>query len=111
MNEDLTNHDPAELDDRKGVVDLSEDFLALSSIEFLDLLRAYRKKAVHLSISVPWSGSETMGIRLKAFLETRTELQKREATIRGTKEQRQAAVSMSNMANALNSGVKWEVVN
>ncbi len=110
MHEDLTNHDPTELDERKEVVDLSEDFLALSSLEFLDLLRTFRKKSVHLSISVPWSGYETMGIRLKAFLETKTELQKREASIRGTKEQKQAAASMSNMANALNSGVKWEVV-
>ena len=92
---------------QKEVVDISTEFLSLPSYEFLDLLRKYRKSNVELRISVPWSGNETMGIRLKAFLETATDTQLRRASITGTNQDHQDALAKPHMANVLNSGVDW----
>lgn len=92
------------------VVDMSAEFQSMRTIEFLELLREYRNKHVHLRITVPWTGNENTGIRLKAFYDDAPEYQKREVTITGTEEERQQALTKPHMANVLNSGVTWIIV-
>lgn len=95
--------------------DISNEFLNLSTSEFLDFLRQHRKEP-SLSITISWDDtddrlSEFTLIRLKAFLEDPDALgkQKRYATVKATEEQKNGPIlSKSNCRNAFASRVKWE---
>jgi len=82
----------------------------MPAMEFLDFLRTQRREPA-LSITIDWDDS--MGVwtlrRLKAFLEDIVPQQKRHATVRATKEQKEGPIlSQRDCRNAFASGVKWE---
>lgn len=106
MNTLENQHAPEEI---KKTIDLSAAFQSMHPMEFLDHLRQYRKEHATLVVSVPWNNNENLGIRLKAFVESATETQKREASILGTAEERESALNLPHMANVLNSGVTWQI--
>lgn len=82
--------------------DISQDFLNMGVFDFLDYLRTLKKEP-ELSIIIDWKGKDTAR-RLKAFLESKPQGQKRSATIRATQEQHDQEL------NVFASGVKWEKV-
>lgn len=95
--------------------DISNEFLNMSSMEFLDFLRTQRKEH-SLSITIDWSDelSEITMIRLKAFLEDPDRFkwnQKRSVTVRASQDQKNGPIlSRSNCRNAFASGVRWEKI-
>ena len=80
--------------------DISHEFLTMDAFDFFDFLRSVRNES-HLSITIDWVDVATAR-RLKAFIESSNDRQKRSATIRATDEQH------SEEPNAFESGVKWE---
>lgn len=83
--------------------DISQEFLSMDGIAFLDFLRTLRDEPA-LSITIDWKDVPTAR-RLKAFLEdmrAKSRGQKRTATIRATE-----AEYMQEL-NVFASGVKWE---
>jgi len=98
--------------------DITEEFLAMDNIQFIDFLRQLKKEPI-LSIVIDWKDNnpyltETTLSRLKAFLEetkAKERGQKRQAIIRATEEQKNGPIlSQSSCQNAFASGVKWERV-
>ena len=83
-------------------LDVSSEFLSMSSSEFYEFLRANRKKP-SFSITIDWVDADT-AIKLKAFLEDGAGKQERSVTIRATQEQ------YDQEPNVFMSGVKWERV-
>lgn len=81
---------------------ISHEFLTMDAFDFFDFLRSVRNEP-HLSITIDWVDVATAR-RLKAFIESSNDRQKRSATIRATDEQH------GEEPNAFESGVKWEKV-
>lgn len=90
-------------------VDLSQEFITLEVMEFLEKEHQLRKVPV-LSINVDLSDIEdknefiSRARRLKAFLESNNKGQERNVTVRAKREQKQWEV------NAFMSGVKFEPI-
>ena len=84
--------------------DISQEFLNMETIDFLDFLRTQRSEP-ELSIIIDWQDVATARL-LKAFLDDprKPSKQKRAATIRATKEQH------DQEQNVFASGVKWEKI-
>lgn len=95
--------------------DITQEFLNLSTMAFLDFLRTQKKEPA-LSITIDWDDQlgETILIRLKAFLEDSDVFewgQKRSAVVRATEEQKNGLVlGKSNCRNAFASRVQWEKI-
>ena len=92
----------------EAVIDLSQDFLTMDRISFLDRLHEVRKEPI-LKIEVDLSRQEqdrfiSSAQFLKAFVEGERAGQKRFATVRGRQEQ------ISWEPNVFSSGVKFEVL-
>jgi len=84
-----------------GPKDISEQFLTMPAMQFLDYLTTLRDEP-EVKIEIDWAG-ENRAIRLKAFLEHPDRFkfkQKRTAAIRATKDQYMQAL------NVFASGVK-----
>jgi len=84
------------------VKDISQEFLDMDVFGFLDYLRTLKKEP-ELSITIDWKDVGTAR-RLKAFLESKPQGQKRYATIRATEAQHDLE------RNVFASAVKWEKV-
>ena len=82
--------------------DISNEFMTMDMMDFLDFLFSQRKEP-ELSIVIDWQGVNSAR-RIKSFLESRAEGQKRFATIRATEAQHQEEM------NVFASGVKWEKI-
>ena len=89
-------------EDESSIRDISQQFTAMSVIEFFDFLGTLQDEAA-LHISIDWPG-EDRAKALKAFLEQDYQGQKRTVTIRATKTEHDLA------PNVFASGVKWEKV-
>lgn len=79
--------------------DISKEFLTLEGDDFRRFLRGHRKEP-WLDITVDWKDVWQVR-RLKAFVDSYDEGQRRTATVRATEEQYREDV------NAFQSGVKW----
>lgn len=79
--------------------DVSAEFAQMSSTDFFDFLRTLENEP-NLSIVADWE-DEWRARLLKAFVEAPSPGQKREASIRATKEER------DREKNVFASGVKW----
>lgn len=79
--------------------DVSNEFLSMEAFEFSKFLTTLRNEPL-LVIDINWK-NRFNAFAVKAFLEKRVPNQKREATIRATKEQHDEA------PNVFASGVKW----
>ena len=102
--------------DQQSPLNITEQFLSMSSIDFNNFLREH-KNDTYLEIVINWDDSnsrltEYMTASLKAFLENnRNPNQKRIVIIRATKKQKDGQILGSSMAkNAFASGVKWEEI-
>ena len=93
----MENH----IEKEPGPKDISEEFLALPAMEFMDFLNELGEEP-ELKIEIDWAG-EIKAKRLKAFLEDPQRFawnQKRTAAIRATEDQYMQAL------NVFASGVK-----
>jgi len=94
-------HSEPHQEDTLGSRDVSTEFTSMEATEW----NSWTKKldAEALSVTVDYTDKVTAR-RLKAWLESAPERQKREVTIRATKAQKMEA------ANEFASGIKWEEV-
>ena len=91
------------------IIDVSDKFLNLRPIEFLEHLRQFRKKEVRLSIAIPWTGGGDSFLAAKAlkdFVDGASPGQEREANFIGSEKQFEEA--RKNAPNAFDSKVGWE---